>query len=262
MKFLLIIVLLLLFSKTYSQIANHSIGDYYNINSCDRYTILNWDLSKPEDLNIRKISGKISLIPFINFKDTLNDTILIKNIKSNIFINGVLSYFPDCFENDCSCHYNLTNVIKVYSNNMMIIKILGYFNPNPSVLSLIVLLREPENLLSNEIEDEAGSVSYDSSYYSGEDYTNLQAYLFNFDISFRLISTCFIGELLISDDGLSEAEIYSLFIIRKNSLIVKEDAILYPKDIAFKLKKKDFKIKYKYKITLNNKGQIDSVKKR
>ncbi len=176
--------------------------EFYNHSNCDRFTIRIWDSILIQSLKISKVKSDFVISKFFDFSDSVSDLTIIKNVKSNIQINNLIT-FHDCFVNNCSCDFNdrLDTIFKAFITNPGKIKLLGYFKPYPDLYCLVLLIQFPKNT-QDYIE-----------------YKSLDSYILNFDSNFKLISTAHIGNFEISNPGLGYSKSDSKISIRNNVII-------------------------------------------
>ena len=237
------VIILILFWQidTFAQI------EYFNHNDCDRFTIRSWDKDKVGPFKNLKNKHKLTLSNYYNFDDSLTDPILLRNLKSNIVINDLI-ILNSCFEANCECYgkKRLDTINHVFSAKLdsKKIKILGSFRPSKNVESIIVLVQ---------------TVKYSTDCY---DCKELNSYLLNFDNTYKIISSAFLGKFDEINEGLSYSRNRSTKIsIRKNIITTINENCIYPTDIDFHLlPKSEFTTKTKDKICIKENGNIEKVK--
>lgn len=237
----LIVIILILFWQidTFAQI------EYFNHNDCDKFTIRSWDKDKVGPFKNLKNKHKLTLSKYYNFTDSITDPILLINLKSNIVINDliILNY---CFEANCECYgkKRLDTINKVFAAKLdsTKIKIAGSFRTSKNIESIIVLVQ---------------TSNYSTDCY---DCKELNSYLLNFDNTYNLISSAFLGKFDETNDGLSFYSINTTISIKKNILTTIYEECLFPTDIAFRLPKSDFTTNTTDKIFINENGSIEKFK--
>jgi len=221
--------------------------EYFNHNDCDKFTIRSWDKEKIEPYKALNIKHKLTLSKYYNFADSHTDPKLIRNLKSNIMINDLVTVLNYCFEDNCECYgkKRLDTINKVFAAKLDSAKfsILGYFKPSPNVVSIIVLVQTTK-------------YSSDDCY----DCKELNSYLLNFDNTYKIKSTAFLGKFDEINDGLSYSSSNTIISIKKNILTTINEECLYPTDIAFHFAKSDFTTNTTDKICINENGSIEKVK--
>jgi hypothetical protein len=237
MRKLTIYILLFWFSDAFSQI------EYFNHNDCDKYTIREWNIGTIDSLNIPSIPKRFSISNQYNFSDSLKNLTIIKRIKSNILINGLI-LFNQCFEKNCSCEFNkkLDTLHNVMSSISLRLKIIGFFKPFPNVYSLIIVSQLPRDT---------------TEYWESKE---MSSYLVNFDSTHKVISTSSIGHFRKINDGFSYSEVNSEIKIKNNIVKMNVASMSYPTDMIIHFSNSKFREKHRHKIRILKSAQIEIIK--